>query len=316
MLTKLKNTIVVIRKVLDTKAIFAKGSSILESRSSSVNTNTFPNLEYTNSKLRMSLAQLEQEKAQLEEKVRDLVQQLEDKKHPEEIRLKKDQVIKSKEDELQAMKDLEIKDHDTPATATSQGDTKAPEQQAAKKQPAPRQKKAPAAAAEPEKPIDVSRLDLRIGKIIDVDRHPDADSLYVEKIDCGDASGPRTVISGLVKHVPIEEMRDRLVVVLCNLKPAKMRGILSEAMVMCASTPDKVELLQPPADSKPGDRVVFADYVGEPDAQLNPKKKIWEQVAPDIKTNDDGIAMYKGCEFSLANNAGKFKSNLANVNIR
>lgn len=46
---------------------------------------------------------------------------------------------------------------------------------------------------------------------------------------------PRTVVSGLVNFVPIEEMQDRLVVVLCNLKPAKMRGIESSGMVLCAS---------------------------------------------------------------------------------
>jgi tRNA-binding EMAP/Myf-like protein len=39
-----------------------------------------------------------------------------------------------------------------------------------------------------------------------------------------------------VQFVPEEEMRDRMVVVLCNLKPAKMRGIESAGMVLCAST--------------------------------------------------------------------------------
>jgi tRNA-binding EMAP/Myf-like protein len=52
----------------------------------------------------------------------------------------------------------------------------------------------------------------------------------VEKIDLGEGS-PRTVISGLVRHVPLELMQDRLVVCVCNLKPAKMRGIESQAMV-------------------------------------------------------------------------------------
>ena len=60
-----------------------------------------------------------------------------------------------------------------------------------------------------------------------------------ETIECGEEK-PRQVISGLVRHIPLEEMQNRMVVLLCNLKPAKMRGIVSEAMVMCASTPDKV----------------------------------------------------------------------------
>ena len=53
--------------------------------------------------------------------------------------------------------------------------------------------------------------------------HPDADGLYLEEIDCGE-SAPRQVISGLVKHIPIEQMQQRPCVILCNLKPAKMRG--------------------------------------------------------------------------------------------
>ncbi len=59
-------------------------------------------------------------------------------------------------------------------------------------------------------------------------KHSDADSLYVSQIDLGEVSGPRTIVSALAQLVPIEELRGRLVVVLCNLKPAKMRGIESK----------------------------------------------------------------------------------------
>lgn len=79
-----------------------------------------------------------------------------------------------------------------------------------------------------------ARLDIRVGKIVEVSRHPDADSLYVEKIDLGEEK-PRTIVSGLVNFVPIEQMQNRIVVVLCNLKPQKMRGIESYGMVLCAS---------------------------------------------------------------------------------
>jgi methionyl-tRNA synthetase len=57
-------------------------------------------------------------------------------------------------------------------------------------------------AAAPEGPVDVSRLDLRVGVIKRAWKHPDADSLYVEEMDLGEESGPRTVVSGLVKHIP------------------------------------------------------------------------------------------------------------------
>lgn len=48
----------------------------------------------------------------------------------------------------------------------------------------------------------MSRLDLRVGLIRRAWKHPDADSLYVEEMDLGEEGGPRTVVSGLVKHIP------------------------------------------------------------------------------------------------------------------
>ncbi|KAG6453452.1 hypothetical protein O3G_MSEX008153 [Manduca sexta] len=140
--------------------------------------------------------------------------------------------------------------------------------------------------------VDVRKLDLRIGKIVDVNKHADADSLYVEKIDVGETN-PRTIVSGLVNHVPIEEMQGRMVMVLCNLKPVKMRGVTSEGMVMCASTPDKVEVLIPPAGAVPGDLVSCEGYPREPEPVMNPKKKIFETCAPDLKTNEEKVACYK-----------------------
>ncbi|KAM9237561.1 aminoacyl tRNA synthase complex-interacting multifunctional protein 1 isoform 2-T4 [Dugong dugon] len=148
------------------------------------------------------------------------------------------------------------------------------------------------------KPIDVSRLDLRVGCIITAKKHPDADSLYVEEVDVGETA-PRTVVSGLVNHVPLEQMENRMVILLCNLKPAKMRGVLSQAMVMCASSPEKVEILAPPDGSVPGDRITFDAFPGEPDKELNPKKKIWEQIQPDLYTNAECVATYKGAPFEV-----------------
>ena len=60
------------------------------------------------------------------------------------------------------------------------------------------------------------------------------------------------------------QMQNRPVVVMCNLKPAKMRGVESQGMVMCASTPDKVELMTPPSDAKPGERVTCEQFPGAP----------------------------------------------------
>ncbi|KAJ8335779.1 hypothetical protein SKAU_G00391210 [Synaphobranchus kaupii] len=174
-----------------------------------------------------------------------------------------------------------------------EGQKKKPEKKGEKKE------KKQAAAPEEEVKVDVSRLDMRVGRIVTAEKHPDADSLYVEQVDVGEAA-PRTVVSGLVKHVPIEQMQNRMAVILCNLKPAKMRGVVSQAMVMCASSPDKVEILDPPSGAAPGDRVTFQGFQGEPDKELNPKKKVWEQVQPDLRTDGQCVATYKGAAFEVA----------------
>lgn len=62
-----------------------------------------------------------------------------------------------------------------------------------------------ATPSQAEAKVDVSRLDLRVGRIITAERHPDADSLYVEQVDVGEPS-PRTVVSGLVKHIPLDQV--------------------------------------------------------------------------------------------------------------
>lgn len=154
------------------------------------------------------------------------------------------------------------------------------------------------AAPATESPIP-SMIDLRVGKIVEVGRHPDADSLYLEKVDFGEPEGPRTILSGLVKFVPLEEMRDRWVVGVCNLKPVAMRGIKSYGMILCASSADGkdggVEPVRPPADSVPGDRVYVEGYEGrEPLEVLNPKKKIFEAIQPNYCTNANKEAAWNG----------------------
>ncbi|CAG9538556.1 unnamed protein product [Cercopithifilaria johnstoni] len=141
--------------------------------------------------------------------------------------------------------------------------------------------------------VDIGRLDLRVGRILKAENHPNADSLYVEQMDVGEDK-PRTVISGLVRHIPIEQMQNRLVICVCNLKPAKMRGIESQGMVLCASTPEKVELIEFDENCIPGQPVTCEGYKRRPDPILNPKKKIWEGVAPDLKVNCEGQVVYKG----------------------
>lgn len=102
-------------------------------------------------------------------------------------------------------------------------------------------------------------------------------ALYAQ-VDFGEPTGPRTVLSGLVNFVPIEAMKDRMVVGICNLKPVAMRGIKSHAMLLCATAKEGkdggVEPIYPPEGSEMGEKIEVEGYEGkEPLDVLNPKKK-------------------------------------------
>ncbi|KAL3883708.1 hypothetical protein ACJMK2_029945 [Sinanodonta woodiana] len=168
-----------------------------------------------------------------------------------------------------------------------------------------------------ENEVTPARLDFRVGKILEVKKHPDAESLFVETVDLGEAA-PRTVVSGLVGLYPESKLQDRLGVFLCNLKRVKMRGVESQAMLMCASREDPraIEPLDPPEGSVPGERVVIEGYeAGEPDDVLNPKKKVWETLQPDFRTNDKCIAEWQGNQMKTKSGIVKCES-LSGVPIK
>ncbi|KAH9626264.1 hypothetical protein KSS87_011154 [Heliosperma pusillum] len=164
-------------------------------------------------------------------------------------------------------------------------------------------------------------LDIRVGKVLKAWRHPDADTLYVEEVDIGEDE-PRTICSGLVKFVNIDLLQDRKVVVLANLKPRNMRGIKSCGMLMAASDAphENVELLVPPTDSVPGERIWFGsddEKENQPDAapanQIQ-KKKLWELVQPHLKTDAACVAVLDG-RLMMTSAGPVASSSLMNANI-
>ncbi|KAI0022645.1 nucleic acid-binding protein [Xylariomycetidae sp. FL0641] len=216
----------------------------------------------------------------------------------------------------EAVKDAAVGAKDKAAAAVGAGEGK-PKKEKKEKQPKPQ--KAPAVTTPPAPHL----IDLRVGHILKAIKHPEADSLYVSTIAMGDKPGTddteeyegqvcRTVCSGLNGLVPLEEMQGRKVVVVANLKPVKMRGIKSCAMVLAASPKLKegevddhkgpVELVTPPADAKAGDRVCFDGWRGEPEGVLNPKKKVWETFQPGFTTTDNLEVAFDG---NLVKEAGK-----------
>lgn len=186
---------------------------------------------------------------------------------------------------------------------------------AKRKEKADKKAKKEKAPPPPKAAASISALNIRVGKVISAENHPDADKLYVERIDIGETE-PRTIVSGLRLFVPLEEMQNRMVVVLTNLKPAKMVGIASAGMVLCASNEDhtKVDPLAPPSGSVVGERITFKGHDGEAEAQLNPKKKIFEELAPKLTTGDSGQALYDGIPFMTS--AGPVTSSVANAAVK
>jgi methionyl-tRNA synthetase len=100
-----------------------------------------------------------------------------------------------------------------------------------------------AAAAEPAAPDpgNVFSLILRVGKIMEIADHAESERLFVGKVDVGEEVGPRTFVAGLRDCYTADELRNKRVVVVCNLAPATLAGIESQGMILCA---DKKKVLK------------------------------------------------------------------------
>ncbi|MDR1466174.1 MAG: methionine--tRNA ligase [Treponema sp.] len=79
-------------------------------------------------------------------------------------------------------------------------------------------------------------VDLRVAQIVNVERHPNADKLYIETLDVGGET--RIIVSGLVPFYKPDELLNKHIVVVYNLKPVRLRGVESRGMLLAASTKD------------------------------------------------------------------------------
>ena len=97
-----------------------------------------------------------------------------------------------------------------------------------------------------------SMLNLRVGKVLSVEPHPNADKLYVMKVDIGK---PITIVSGLKDYYTAEELSKKTLVILTNLEPAKLRGVKSEGMLLAAEDAERLALLTPEKELAPGTQI-------------------------------------------------------------
>lgn len=156
---------------------------------------------------------------------------------------------------------------------------------------------APAGDAPAEGPAAFELLDVRVGKIVEAWEHPDSDKLWCEKIDVGEEE-PREIASGLREYyATADDLTGRKVLVVCNLKPAKLAGFASNGMVLCASSPDRstVAFVEPPDAAEPGERVLMDGTEPVAPASGNAvKKKKWMQKAAEELKAIDSVAHAHG----------------------
>mmetsp|Transcript_92134 Transcript_92134/g.256694 ORF Transcript_92134/g.256694 Transcript_92134/m.256694 type:complete len:858 (-) Transcript_92134:126-2699(-) len=183
----------------------------------------------------------------------------------------------------------------------------------------PNPKAAAPAAQQADQPL-FSKLDVRVGHVVKAWHHPDADRLFVEEIDIGEPTGPRQIVSGLREHYKLEEFQGRKLLVVANMKPAKLVGVTSSGMVLCAKDPEKkiVELLDVPADLAVGERVLPKDVLttwAPLASEAAKKQNIWENVAKELRTDARKVACFAGVPLVAAGGAQFLAPTLPNVQI-
>ncbi|WP_314024555.1 methionine--tRNA ligase [Filifactor alocis] len=88
---------------------------------------------------------------------------------------------------------------------------------------------------------DFDKIELRVAKVLECEQHPKADKLLVFKLKVG--SEERQIVSGIAKFYKPEDLIGKKLVVVLNLKPVKLRGVVSEGMILSAATEDDTSLV-------------------------------------------------------------------------
>ncbi|MDY0317869.1 MAG: methionine--tRNA ligase [Candidatus Izemoplasmatales bacterium] len=101
---------------------------------------------------------------------------------------------------------------------------------------------------------DFAKVDIRVGKVLEGKPHPDAKKLLMFTIDTGDKK--RSIVSGIANDYDPKDLVGKNVLVVCNLKPVKLRGILSEGMILAGEDKQgKLHVIEASLEMKPGDKI-------------------------------------------------------------
>lgn len=97
---------------------------------------------------------------------------------------------------------------------------------------------------------DFAKMELKVGKVLEVQDHPNADKLYVLKVDIGEKQ--IQLVAGIRKHYTPEQLAGKLIAVIVNLEPKPLRGVESQGMLLAAQGQDIITILSPENEVKPG----------------------------------------------------------------
>ncbi len=111
-----------------------------------------------------------------------------------------------------------------------------------------------------EKEKEKFPLNMKVAKILSAEDHPQADKLYILKIALGDEQ--RQLVAGLRMHYKKENLVGRKIIVISNLKPAKLRGVVSQGMLLAADDGKDVGILFA-EKSNEGENAIFGDLIPE-----------------------------------------------------
>lgn len=100
---------------------------------------------------------------------------------------------------------------------------------------------------------EFKKIDLRIGKILEVNLHPNADKLYCVSVDVGDQK--KNLVAGIRSQYKPEELVGKQVVIVNNLQPATLRGVESQGMILVASDGQIMSLISPEKEISPGSTI-------------------------------------------------------------
>ena len=101
---------------------------------------------------------------------------------------------------------------------------------------------------------EFSKIDLRVGKIVAVEKIPGSKSLLKLTIDIG-AESPKTAVAGIAKYYKPEDLLNREIAVVTNLEPKKIFGVNSEVMILAAQHGDNVVFIEPEKPIEPGSKI-------------------------------------------------------------